>query len=97
VRAPAPRPRPSPEPAPRGPRRFRVIDVMSQSVLAEDADVRTTLALLRGVRSLVDVRIHVWDAEADDWRPLTLAEQKSLWDFRGSEDESEPLVPKPRA
>jgi len=82
VRAPRPRPPRVPEPAPRGPRRFRVVDVMSGRVLAEDSGARATLDLLRGVRSVVDVRIYLWDAEAGDWRPLTLAEQKSLWKLR---------------
>jgi hypothetical protein len=53
-------------------------------VLAEDADVGATLDVLKGVRSVVDVRIYLWDGEADDWRPLTLAEQKSLWALRAS-------------
>jgi hypothetical protein len=63
-----------------------VVDVMSGRVLAEDADTRTTLDLLKGMRSVVDARVYVWDAEAHDWRPLTLAEQKSLWELRGSEE-----------
>jgi hypothetical protein len=53
---------------------------MSGRMLAEDADARATLDLLKGVRSVVDVRIYVWDSEADDWRPLTLAQQKSLFE-----------------
>jgi hypothetical protein len=80
VRAPRPRAPRASEPAPRGPRRFRVVDVMSGRMLAEDADARATLDLLKGVRSVVDVRIYVWDSEADDWRPLTLAQQKSLFE-----------------
>ncbi len=87
VRAPDPKPRPASEPAPSGPRRFRVVDVMSGRVLAEDADLRGTVDLLKGLRSVVDVRIYLWDAEADDWRPLTLGEQKSLWKLRRSGDE----------
>ena len=55
---------------------------MSGRVLAEDASARATLDVLNGVRSVVDVRMYLWDAEAADWRPLTLAEQKSLWKLR---------------
>jgi hypothetical protein len=65
-----------------GPRRFRVVDVMSRQVLAEDASTRATLDLLKERRSVVDVRVSVWDDQADDWRPLTLREQRVLWDFR---------------
>ena len=93
VRAPDPKPRPSAEPGPRGPRRFKVVDVMSGRVLAEGAGTQATLELLRGIRSVVDVRIYVWEREASDWRPLTLAEQKSLWRLRGSEDESARRAP----
>ena len=82
VRAPEPRPRRAPEPAPRGPRRFRIVDVRSGRTLAEDADARAAVDLLKGFRSLVDVRAYVWDAGGEDWRPLTLAEQKSLRELR---------------
>ena len=96
VRAPGPRPRRTSEPAPRGPRRFRVVDVMSGRVLAENADTRTTLDLLKGMRSVVDARVYVWDAETDDWRPLTLGEQESLWELRGSEGRAGRPTPAPR-
>jgi hypothetical protein len=70
------------ESAEAGPRRFKVVDVLSREVLAEGASARTTLDLLKEVRSIVDVRVYVWDEDADDWRPLTLREQRVLWDFR---------------
>jgi hypothetical protein len=78
------RPRPEPEPEPRSPRRFRVVDVMTQEVLADDVDTRTTLDLLGGLRSVVDVRISVWQPAKDRWRLLTLPEQRALWERRGS-------------
>jgi hypothetical protein len=79
---PKPAPRPAKEPEPRAPRRFKVVDVMTGQVLAEDASVRATVDLLRGVRSVVDVRISVWDPKAGDWRLLTLGEQQAVWRLR---------------
>ncbi len=72
------------EPEPRAPRRFRVVDVMTRQVLADDADLRTTLGVLGGVRRSVDVNVHVWEPKQDRWRVLTLAEQGELWKRRGS-------------
>ena len=89
--APAPEPayvdrrpaeRPQEPTAPPPPRRFKVTDVMTGRVLAEDADARATVALLAGVRSVVDVRVSLWDHESAAWRVLTLAEQRALWDLR---------------
>jgi len=70
-------------PTPREPYRFRITDVMTRQVLAEDADARATVAVLEEARSVVDVAIDVWDPEAGAWRRLTLAEQKKLWEYRG--------------
>jgi hypothetical protein len=72
------------EPAPRGPRTFRVIDVRSRAVLAEDATARATLDVLRDVRSIVDVNVYVWESTAAKWRLLTFDEQRLLWDHRGA-------------
>ena len=69
-------------PAPRPPARFKVVDVMTREVLAEDADARTTLDVLEGFRSLVDVSVYRWDLDAGSWRPLTLAERRTLWAYR---------------
>jgi hypothetical protein len=75
-------PRPPKPPEPRKPRKFKVVDVVTGEVLAEDADVRATLDVLGDVRSVVDVKISVWRPEAESWRLLTLAEQKALWGRR---------------
>lgn len=80
VRKPAPKP--SEPPRPREPRRFRVTDVMTRQVLAEDAATRATVEALREVHSVVDVRVEVWDPERERWRLLTHGEQKRLWDAR---------------
>ena len=76
------KPRPKQAPEPRAPRRFKVVDVVSGTVLAEDTDARTTLDVLDGVDSVVDVRVYVWQPRAASWRLLTLAEQRALYDFR---------------
>ncbi len=82
--APEPRPRPAKAPEPRKPRVFKLVDVVSGDVLTEGADVRSTLEILAGLRSVVDVRIYVWQPKAASWRLLTLGEQKALWGFRRS-------------
>jgi len=67
-------------PAPRGPRRFRVVDVMTRELLADDVDARATVDLLKGVRSVVDVSVQVWEEQAGQWQQLTQREQRMLWD-----------------
>jgi hypothetical protein len=79
---PKPLPRAPEPPPPRRPRRFKVVDVMTRETLAEDVDARATVALLEDVRSVVDVRISVWDRGAERWRLLTLDEQRAIWDAR---------------
>jgi hypothetical protein len=79
---PKPRPRPAPAPAPRQPRRFKVVDVVSRQVLAEDANARETVEVLNGVHSVVDVHVYVWEPGHERWRLLTIAEQAALWELR---------------
>jgi hypothetical protein len=79
---PKPRPRPAAAPQPRKPRRFRVVDVVSARVLAEDTDAHATLRVLKGVQRVVDVRVYVWQPRAKKWRLLTMAEQKAMWERR---------------
>jgi hypothetical protein len=55
---------------------------MTGRVLAEDVDTRVTLDVLAGARSVVDVRVYVWQPRAARWRLLTVAEQKAMWDMR---------------
>jgi hypothetical protein len=75
-------PRPPKPPEPRKPRRFKVVDVVTGEVLAEDADTRATLDVLQDVRSVVDVLISVRRPDVESWRVLTLDEQKALWRAR---------------
>ena len=68
------RPREPKPPEPRAPRRFKIVDVVSQAVLAEDASTRDALDVLSDVRSIVDVHVSVWEpnggslAAAHAWR-----------------------------
>jgi hypothetical protein len=76
---PKPTPR-EPKPAePRVPRRFKIVDVVTRAVLAEQVVAREALAVLGDVRSIVDVHVFVWEPTADRWRLLTLDEQRVLW------------------
>ena len=78
-----PKPKPEKAPEPKLPRRFKVVDVMTERVLAEGADTRATVELLEGVRSPVDVSIHVWEEKAAKWQQLTRREARMLWGLRG--------------
>ena len=74
--------KPPPEPEPRKPRRFKIVDVMTRRVLAENADARATLDALRDVRSIVDVTVYIWEPDAERWRMLSFTETRALWDRR---------------
>jgi len=70
-----------PKPAePRAPRKFRIVDVLSREVLADDAGARETVDALKGVRSIVDVQVYI--REHEQWRLLTLDELRTLWGAR---------------
>lgn len=77
-------PRPEPAPAPRGPHRFKVVDVLTRQVLGEDLSTRETVDALRSVRSVVDVNVFVWDPSHERWRLLSTGEQRALWDLRAT-------------
>ncbi len=79
-----PKPRPVQAPAPRPPRRFRVVDVVSREALVDDASTSATVDALRGVRSIVDVNVYVWQEERDRWRMLTFGERQALWELAAS-------------
>jgi hypothetical protein len=77
---PEPHPR-APKPAePRAPLKFRIVDVLSRSVLADDAGAREAVDVLNGVRSIVDVQVYI--REREQWRLLTLDELRTLWGAR---------------
>jgi hypothetical protein len=61
-----------------------VVDVMSGQAIAEDTDASVTVGVLEKVRSVVDVRVYVWQPKAEKWRLLTLGEQKAMWARRST-------------
>jgi hypothetical protein len=69
-------------PAPRAPSRFRIVDLMTEQLLADDVSARDAVAALRDVRSVVDVRVYLWNHHDRRWRLLTHREQRVLWDLR---------------
>ena len=71
-------------PSPRVPHRFKLTDVMTRQVLVEDVDVRGAIEALEGLRSIVDVIVHVWEPAPGRWRMLSLGETQALWDWRGN-------------
>jgi hypothetical protein len=75
-------PRPAPEPQPRRPRHFKIVDVRSNTALAEDVTARGAIETLERVRSIVDAHVYVWEPRAERWRLLTLDEQRAMWQFR---------------
>ncbi len=74
--------RPQAPPA-RAKQRFKVVDVLSGRVLAQDVGAREAVQALQGLRSVLDVRISVWSTNARRWKLLSLDEQKALWRVRG--------------
>jgi hypothetical protein len=76
-----PQPREPEPPAPRAPRRFRIVDLMTRERLLEDGAAADAVDALKEVRSTVDVTVSVWDDGRSRWRPLTLAEQRTLFEF----------------
>lgn len=73
-----PRPRPPEAPQPKAPRRFRVVDVMTRELLADEASAAEAIDALKGVRSTVDVNVYVWQEVRARWRVLTFAEQRAM-------------------
>lgn len=67
---------------PRGPRSFKVVDVMTREVIAEDFGAQATVALLRTLRSVVDIDVFVWEQKPGRWRQLSFGEKRALWDRR---------------
>jgi hypothetical protein len=65
------------EPA-RAPRRFKLKHALSGQVLAEDTGVGEIVELMRGMRSVADARVSVWEPDTRGWRPLSLREQQLL-------------------
>jgi hypothetical protein len=64
------------------PRRFRLVNVIRDQLVAEDVGAREIVSLLEDVRSVADVHIYVWHPDEDRWRPLTFGEKQVFWGFR---------------
>jgi hypothetical protein len=79
---PRPRPRPAAAPAPRQPRRFKVVEVITGRVLAEDVEAGAAVGALAQVQRLADAHVYVWQPTSKRWRLLTIAEQKLMWERR---------------
>jgi len=75
-------PRPTESSEPPAPAMFKIVDVRSSHVLAEDISARETVDLLEDIGSIVDISIYAWMPAAKRWRLLTFAERKALWEFR---------------
>jgi hypothetical protein len=57
---------------------------MTRQILVDDADGPRTIVTLRGIRSIVDVDVYVWQPERERWRRLSFAEQRALFDVAAS-------------
>ena len=79
---PKPRPAEAPPRQAKTPLTFKVLELTTKAVLGEGLDTRATVELLRGVQSVVDVRLYVWQPHLEEWRMLTLSETNALWAFR---------------
>jgi hypothetical protein len=64
-------------------RSFKLVNVLTREVVGDGVGPREAVELLEAVRSVVDVRIYVWEPELEDWRALSLREKKLMWEFRG--------------
>lgn len=80
---------PDSAPASPPPRLFKVVDLLTRQVLTEDADARAVIEVLRGVRSIVDVNVYVWQPKVETWRQLTFDERRLLWDQRADAERAE--------
>ena len=68
-------------PKPRSSHRFKIVDVMTREELLEDGSAREAVETLGSVRSIVDVNVHVWDEEREQWLLLPFGEQRALLNF----------------
>lgn len=83
-----PRPAKSEVSQPKEPRRFRVVDVMTRQLAADDVSAREAVEALRNFRSVVDVDLYVWQPSRERWRRLTFEEGSELWKFRAEANRS---------
>jgi hypothetical protein len=70
--------------APRVPRRFKVVNVLTRQLLADDVGLSEALEALRYLHSVVDANVYIWEPDEEDWRPLSVSERRMLWSFRSA-------------
>ena len=70
------------EPEERRPPKFKIVDVMTRQVLAEDVGTRKAVEVLAGMRSVVDVNIYRWDDRKQAWDQLSQGDRRKLWQLR---------------
>ena len=70
------------EPEQRKPPKFKIVDVMTRQVLAEDVGTRKAVEVLAGMRSVVDVNVYRWDERKQAWDQLSQGDRRKLWQLR---------------
>jgi hypothetical protein len=58
---------------------FKVVDVFSAGVLAENVDAAAAVRALSGRRTATDARVYVRGDEDGRWRLLNLGDTRALW------------------
>jgi hypothetical protein len=58
---------------------FKVVDVFSAGVLAEDVGAADAARALTGLRTAMDARVYIREADGGRWRLLSLSDTKALW------------------
>ena len=71
--------RQAPEPTAR--RMFRIVDVMTRQTLVDGASTQEAVDALKGVRSVVDVNVYVWQEGRERWRLLPFADKRAMLDL----------------
>jgi hypothetical protein len=67
------------------PKRFKVVDLLSGRVLAQDVSGGEAVRALRDVRKSIDALVYVREGERARWRLLSLADTRALWALRERE------------
>jgi hypothetical protein len=64
------------------PKRFKVLDVLTQQTLAEDVSAVDAVRALAPLRSPLDAFVFVREADAERWRMLSLDDTRTLFALR---------------
>jgi hypothetical protein len=52
---------------------------MTRQPIVDDVNARDAVDALKDLRSTMDVTVYTWQEHAGRWRPLTLSEQRAMW------------------